>query len=65
MNAFEEIIAKLLNQEGYWTRTGYKVNLSPPQKAEIGIPSMPRPEIDILAYNNLYTNYPFRGNGFF
>ena len=50
MNAFEQIVAKLLNQEGYWTRVGYKVNLSKAEKREIGKPSMARPEIDILAY---------------
>ena len=50
MNAFEQIIEKLLRQEGYWTRIGYKVNLTPAMKKVIGIPSMPRPEFDILAY---------------
>jgi len=50
MNAFEEIVAGLIWQEGYWTHVGYKVNLPKPQKRELGKPSMPRPEIDILAY---------------
>lgn len=51
MNAFEQIIAGLLQQEGYWTITDYKVNLPKEEKAALGKPSMPRPEIDILAYN--------------
>lgn len=50
MNAFEQIVAKLLNQEGYWTRIGYRVNLTKAEKREIGKHSMARPEIDILAY---------------
>jgi len=50
MNAFEEIVAGLLRQEGYWTIVGYKVNLSKAKKVELGKPSLPRPEIDILAY---------------
>lgn len=50
MNAFEEIVAGLLQQEGYWTHIGYKVLLTKTQKASLGKPSIPRPEIDILAY---------------
>jgi hypothetical protein len=50
MNAFEEIVAGLLWQEGYWTNIGYKVYLSKTQKIDLGKPSLPRPEIDILAY---------------
>ncbi len=50
MNAFEEIVAGLLWQEGYWVNIGYKINLSKVKKTEIGKYSMPRPEIDILAY---------------
>lgn len=51
MNAFEEIVAGLLQQERYWTVIGYKVDLSKEKKAELGKPSLPRPEIDVLAYN--------------
>ena len=50
MNAFEQIIAGLLKQEGYWTIIDYKVDLPKAKKAELGKPSMPRPEIDVLAY---------------
>ena len=50
MDAFESIIASLLWEEGYWTTIGYKVNLSKEQKVELGKHSMPRPEIDIVAY---------------
>jgi hypothetical protein len=40
----------LFQQHGYWVRQGYKVDLTKEEKNEIGTPSMPRPEIDILAY---------------
>ena len=36
MNAFEEIIAGLFWEEGYWTHVGYKVNLPKEKKAELG-----------------------------
>ncbi len=50
MNAFEQIVAGLFNQDGYWTRLNYKVDLPKLYKANLGKPSLPRPEIDILAY---------------
>lgn len=50
MDAFEDLTARLLWREGYWTRQSYKVNITKVDKAEIGLPSMPRPEIDIVAY---------------
>ena len=50
MDAFEEIIAGLFRRQGYWTWQGYKINLSKEQKRNLSNPSMPRPEIDILAY---------------
>lgn len=50
MDAFENIVAGLLWEEGYWTHVGYKVNLSVKEKADLGKPSLPRPEIDIVAY---------------
>jgi Holliday junction resolvase-like predicted endonuclease len=50
MNAFEELIASLLEREGWWVRAGYKVSLTKELKVLAGRPSMPRPEIDLLAY---------------
>jgi len=50
MNAFEQIVAGLFRAEGYWTITGYRVDLTKQEKRETGKPSLPRPEIDILAY---------------
>lgn len=50
MDYFEAIIKTLLEHEGYWVRQSFKVNLTKQEKREIGKPSIPRPEIDLLAY---------------
>lgn len=50
MEAFENIVAWLLEQEGYWVRTSFKVNLTKPEKRRIGRASSPRWEIDLIAY---------------
>jgi hypothetical protein len=50
MIAFEQVVARVLEQDGYWTRTSFKVQLTPAQKAKIGRTSSPRWEIDVLAY---------------
>ena len=50
MDSFEELVGKLLSAEGWWIRQGFKVDLSKAEKREIGSPSMPRHEIDIIAY---------------
>jgi len=51
MNAFENIIAQYLEAEGYWVRQAVKVEISKEDKKSIGLPTMPRPEIDIVALN--------------
>ena len=50
MNAFESIVAWLLEREGHWVRTSFKVNLTKADKRQIGRPSSPRWEIDVVAY---------------
>lgn len=50
MDAFEQIVARVFEVQGYWTQIGFKVELTKEQKKSIGNPSMPRPEIDIIAY---------------
>jgi hypothetical protein len=50
VDAFEHVVAELFWSEGYWVRTGVKIELTKEQKAELGNPSMPRPEIDLVAY---------------
>ncbi|MCR4418731.1 MAG: hypothetical protein QHH27_03310 [Clostridia bacterium] len=49
MNAFEDIVACHLEEQGYWVRKSVKLNISKEEKKRIGLPSMPRPEIDIVA----------------
>ena len=48
---FEGIIKTLLEHEGHWVRQSFKVNLTKEEKRNIGKPSIPRPEIDLLAFN--------------
>ena len=48
---FEAIIKTILEHEGHWVRQSFKVNLSKQDKRDIGKHSIPRPEIDLLAYN--------------
>lgn len=50
MELFEGIIKTLLEHEGYWVRQSFKVNLTKEEKREIGKHSIPRPEIDLLAF---------------
>jgi hypothetical protein len=50
MDSFENIVAMLLDREGYWIRTTYKVELTKPEKQRIGKPSSPRWELDVIAY---------------
>lgn len=51
MDYFESLIRVLLEQKGYWTRQSFKVDLSKEEERATGKPSIPRPEIDIVAYN--------------
>lgn len=50
MNHFEGIIKTILEHDGYWVRQSFKVELTKQEKREIGKPSLPRPEIDLLAF---------------
>jgi hypothetical protein len=49
MDHFEAVVHTLLEAEGYWVRSSYRVALSKEQKRNTGKPSIPRPEIDLLA----------------
>jgi|WetSurMetagenome_2_1015567.scaffolds.fasta_scaffold08790_5 hypothetical protein len=51
MQAFEALIAEILESEGYWVRRGHKVGLIKEDKQKIGRPSSPRWEIDVLGYS--------------
>jgi len=51
VNAFENIVKLYLEEEGYWIRQSVKVSVSKEDKVTIGLPTMPRPEIDLVALN--------------
>lgn len=51
MDYFESILATLLESENFWVRRSFKVELTKEEKCRVGKPSMPRPEIDLLALN--------------
>ena len=51
MDAFEQLVSEILWKEGYWVRTSVKVELTKEEKRLIGLPSAPRWELDIVAYN--------------
>lgn len=50
MDHFESIVCDLLEAAGHWVRRSFKVDLTREEKRSVGRHSMPRPEIDILAY---------------
>lgn len=50
MDAFENIIAAILQRRGYWTMTSVKVNLTLEEKKKVKRPTTPRWEIDVVAY---------------
>jgi hypothetical protein len=50
MDAFEQIIAHLLMEDGYWTIVNYKADITQEQAISLKKGSMPRPDIDIVAY---------------
>ncbi|MCX6557002.1 MAG: hypothetical protein NTW95_06155 [Candidatus Aminicenantes bacterium] len=50
MDAFESVIASILQRQGYWTQTSVKVDLTKADKLEIGRHSSPRWELDVVAY---------------
>jgi len=50
MDHFENLVATVMETRGYWVRQSFKVNLTVEEKRLIGKHSMPRPEIDIVAY---------------
>lgn len=50
MDHFESLISTLLEAEGYWVRRSFKVNITKQDKKLIGKLSIPRPEIDLLAF---------------
>jgi len=52
MDSFEALIESLLEREGFWVRSSFKVNLTKADKRAISRPSCPRWEIDLVAYKS-------------
>ena len=52
MDSFENLVRLLLENSGYWTRHSQKVNVTKEEKRKIGKHSIPRPEIDLLAFES-------------
>lgn len=50
MDHFESIIKTLLEGQGYWVKQSFKVKLTKEEKRQVGKHSIPRPEIDLLAF---------------
>ena len=50
LDSFEALIATILRSQGYWVHPSFKVELSKQDKADIGSPSSPRWELDLIAY---------------
>lgn len=44
------LVAEVFRAEGCWVHHGYRIELSKADKRALGNPSMPRPEIDLVAY---------------
>jgi len=51
MDAFEAVVASILQRRGYWTQTSVKVELTKDDKLAIGRPSSPRWELDVVGYS--------------
>ncbi len=50
MDYFEATIARILEEQGYWVRENVRVALTKEVKKALDTPSMPRCEIDVVAY---------------
>ena len=50
MDAFEQLVAELLWDEGHWVQTSVKVRLTPEDKAAIERKSCPAWELDVVSY---------------
>ena len=57
MDAFESLIATLLRRDGWWTISGFKVELTKPEKRRIQLPSTPRWELDLVAYKGAINEF--------
>lgn len=51
MDAFENLVSQLLQEDGFWVLQSVKVNITKKEKELISKPTTPRPEIDIIAFD--------------
>ena len=51
MDSFEQVVSEILWNEGLWVWKSFKVKLTREDKAAIKLPTIPRWEIDIVAYD--------------
>ena len=51
MDAFENVVGEILRRDGYWIMNAVKVELTKEEKREIGRPTNPRWELDIVGYS--------------
>jgi hypothetical protein len=56
MDSFEQLVAEILWQQGYWVRTSVKVDLTTEDKQAIELPTSPRWELDVVAYKAATNN---------
>lgn len=50
MDAFEKVVASIMQRQGFWTLTSVKVELTKEEKRQIGRASSPRWELDVVAF---------------
>ena len=50
MDAFEQVVSGIFFRAGCWVTQGFKVELTPEEKARIGRPTSPRWEIDLVVF---------------
>lgn len=51
MDFFESIVSTLLEEDNYWVRRSFKIEMTGEEKRLVGKHSIPRPEIDVLAFD--------------
>jgi len=50
MDCFEQVVADIFRQEGYWVQTSFKIKLSDQDRSDLNATNDPRTEFDVLAY---------------
>ena len=50
MDAFETVVGTILEREGFWVRTAFKIEITKEEKRRIERPSSPRWELDVVGY---------------